>query len=99
MLSAIAGKAKISESNIEETLAEVKTPIIGDVNFKVVKEFVAKVKENLWERKSFAESIPVSNSSKLSMMNWYRLWVPRILSWLLRRKTPRGSGGGVKRPR
>ena len=43
---AIAGKAKISESNIEETLAEVKNALLlADVNFKVVKEFVAKVKE------------------------------------------------------
>jgi len=42
----ITGKGKISESNIEETLKEVRTALLeADVNFKVVKEFVAKVKE------------------------------------------------------
>ncbi|MBI2520946.1 MAG: signal recognition particle protein [Bdellovibrio sp.] len=43
---AIAGKSKISESNIEETLGEVKNALLlADVNFKVVKDFIAKVKE------------------------------------------------------
>lgn len=43
---AIRGKNKISEENIEETLKGVKTALLeADVNFKVVKEFVEKVKE------------------------------------------------------
>jgi len=43
---AIRGKNKISEENIEETLKAVKTALLeADVNFKVVKEFVEKVKE------------------------------------------------------
>src|SRR3989338_6888932 len=43
---AIAGKSKITEGNIEETLAEVKNALLlADVNFKVVKDFIAKVKE------------------------------------------------------
>jgi signal recognition particle subunit SRP54 len=42
---AIRGKSKISEDNIEETLKGVKTALLeADVNFKVVKEFVEKVK-------------------------------------------------------
>lgn len=42
---AIRGTNKISESNIEETLKGVKTALLeADVNFKVVKEFVEKVK-------------------------------------------------------
>ena len=42
----VTGKGKISESNIEETLKSVRTALLeADVNFKVVKEFVAKVKE------------------------------------------------------
>ncbi|MDP7319206.1 MAG: signal recognition particle protein [Bacteriovoracaceae bacterium] len=42
----ISGKGKISESNIEETLKQVRTALLeADVNFKVVKEFVGKVKE------------------------------------------------------
>lgn len=42
---ALRGKNKISEENIEETLKNVKTALLeADVNFKVVKEFVEKVK-------------------------------------------------------
>lgn len=42
----IQGKSKITEENIEETLKEVRTALLeADVNFKVVKEFVASVKE------------------------------------------------------
>lgn len=41
----LRGKSKISEDNIEETLKAVKTALLeADVNFKVVKEFVEKVK-------------------------------------------------------
>lgn len=41
----LRGKNKISEENIEETLKGVKTALLeADVNFKVVKEFVEKVK-------------------------------------------------------
>lgn len=38
----IQGKGKISESNIEEALKEVRTALLeADVNFKVVKSFIA----------------------------------------------------------
>ncbi len=41
----LRGTNKISEENIEETLKAVKTALLeADVNFKVVKEFVEKVK-------------------------------------------------------
>lgn len=41
----LRGKAKISEDNIEETLKVVRTALLeADVNFKVVKEFIEKVK-------------------------------------------------------
>ena len=42
----VQGKSKISESNIEDTLKEVRTALLeADVNFKVVKDFVNAVKE------------------------------------------------------
>ncbi len=42
---ALRGTNKISAENIEETLKQVKTALLeADVNFKVVKEFVEKVK-------------------------------------------------------
>ena len=42
----LQGKGKISESNIEAALKEVRTALLeADVNFKVVKQFIAGVKE------------------------------------------------------
>lgn len=41
----LRGKGKISEANIEETLKSVRTALLeADVNFKVVKDFIEKVK-------------------------------------------------------
>lgn len=43
---ALKGTNKISEQNVEDTLKVVKTALLeADVNFKVVKEFVEKVKQ------------------------------------------------------
>ncbi len=45
-LKVLSGKSKISEGNIEEVLQEIKTALLeADVNFKVVKDFISKVKE------------------------------------------------------
>ena len=42
----IQGKSKISESNIEDALKDVRTALLeADVNFKVVKSFINEVKE------------------------------------------------------
>lgn len=42
----VQGKSTITETNIEETLSEVRTALLeADVNFKVVKEFTQSVKE------------------------------------------------------
>lgn len=42
----LRGKGKISEDNIELALKEVRTALLeADVNFKVVKDFIKKVKE------------------------------------------------------
>ncbi|MEM7646892.1 MAG: signal recognition particle receptor subunit alpha, partial [Pseudomonadota bacterium] len=41
----LSGRAKISESNIEEAIKEVRMSLLeADVNFKVVKRFVENVK-------------------------------------------------------
>ena len=42
----LQGNGKISESNIEDALKQVRTALLeADVNFKVVKQFIAAVKE------------------------------------------------------
>ncbi len=43
----VQGKGKISESNIEDALKDVRTALLeADVNFKVVKSFIGAVKES-----------------------------------------------------
>ena len=43
----VQGKGKISESNIEDALKDVRTALLeADVNFKVVKSFITAVKES-----------------------------------------------------
>ncbi len=45
-LKNIQGKGKISEKNIEDALAQVRTALLeADVNFKVTKQFIGAVKE------------------------------------------------------
>lgn len=42
----LTGKGKISETNIEDALKQIRTALLeADVNFKVVKDFIGKVKE------------------------------------------------------
>lgn len=42
----VQGKGKISESNVEDALKQVRTALLeADVNFKVVRKFIAQVKE------------------------------------------------------
>lgn len=46
VLSKLRGKGKLTEDDVNEALREVRLALLeADVNFKVVKEFVAKVKE------------------------------------------------------
>lgn len=45
-MKGLRGQAKISEENIEETIKLIRTALLeADVNFKVVKEFITRVKD------------------------------------------------------
>ena len=42
----LKGKARITESDLKEMLREVKLALLeADVNYKIVKEFIAKIQE------------------------------------------------------
>ena len=42
----LRGKARITEADLDESLREIRLALLeADVNFKVVKEFVARVRE------------------------------------------------------
>ena len=49
----LRGKGVLTESDINEAMREVKLALLeADVNYKVVKEFVADVKERPWAKRS-----------------------------------------------
>lgn len=77
----LRGKSKISEDNIEETLKVVRTALLeADVNFKVVKEFIEKVKvDALGEKFSKAFSL-VSSSSRSCTISSRPSWATPIKS-------------------
>lgn len=55
----IKGQAKITESNMDEMLREVRIALLeADVNFKVVKEFVANVKDKAVGQKVLSKLSP-----------------------------------------
>lgn len=51
----LRGKGKLSESDIDAALREVRRALLeADVNFKVAKDFIAHVREKRWARRSSA---------------------------------------------
>ena len=57
----LRGLGKISEDNISEALREVRMALLeADVNFKVAKEFLARVKEKSLGDEVLASVQPVS---------------------------------------
>ena len=47
----LTGKAELTEENIDEALREIRVSLLeADVEFGVVKKFIADVKERRWAR-------------------------------------------------
>ena len=52
-LGKLRGRGKLTEKDVDEALREVRLALLeADVNFRVVKDFVARVKERPWAKKS-----------------------------------------------
>ena len=62
VLSSIKGEGKITESNIDAALRDVRRALLeADVNYKVAKSFINRVKDNALGAKVF-DSLPVKNN-------------------------------------
>jgi signal recognition particle subunit SRP54 len=69
----LRGQDKISQSNIQEALKEVRRALLSaDVNLQVVKDFVADVETKAQGAEYSPVSVPISSSSKSFTTNWYR---------------------------
>jgi signal recognition particle subunit SRP54 len=82
----LRGLGKISESNVADALREVRMALLeADVNFKVARDFIERVKTKALGAEVVPASSPASRSSKSSTTN----------SWICSaRKMPRSSSSG-----
>ena len=66
VLTSLRGHGKISESNIEDALRDVRRALLeADVNYKVVKSFIDRVKSKAKGEKVFTSITPVQQFIKL----------------------------------
>ncbi len=62
----MTGKGKVSEQDVKEMAREVRLALLeADVNFKVVKDFVKKIKERAVGTEVMESLTPANKSSKL----------------------------------
>ena len=62
IIKKIRGQARLTESNMDEMLKEVRIALLeADVNFKVVKQFIAKVKEKALGEEVYLKLNPSHN--------------------------------------
>ena len=65
----LRGQARLSESNMEEMLKEIRIALIdADVNNEVVKNFLSQVKEKMIGREVIGKINPGQMVSRLSTM-------------------------------
>ena len=68
----LRGLGKISESNVGDALREVRMALLeADVNFKVARDFIERVKAKSLARKSSPASSPASRSLKSFTTSWW----------------------------
>lgn len=66
----LRGQDKISETNINEALREVRRALLeADVNLQVIKDFIAEVKEQALGAEVVKGLAPTSSSSRSSTTN------------------------------
>ena len=66
VLTSIRGEGKITESNIDSALRDVRRALLeADVNYKVVKSFITRVKEKSKGHKVFSSIKPGEQFVKL----------------------------------
>jgi len=62
-LAKLKGRGKLSEQDVEQALREVRLALLeADVNFRVVKDFLARVKERAVGQEVMQSLTPASKS-------------------------------------
>jgi len=66
----IRGQGKLTEKNMKDSLQEIRRALLeADVNYKVVKQFIADIQEQALGQKYWTASSRASRSSRSFTMN------------------------------
>ena len=72
-VTGLRGPDKISETNVEGALKDVRRALLeADVSLPVVKDFVAEVREKAVEAEVVRASVRTRSSSKWCTSSWWR---------------------------
>ena len=75
LVKEMRGQARITESNVQDMLREVRMALLeADVALPVVRDFIARVKEKPWARKSWARSRQARHWWASSTASWPPPW-------------------------
>ena len=78
----LRGLGKISESNVSDSLREVRMALLdADVNFKVARDFIERIKEKAIGQQVIQSIQPGQRSSKSSTTNWSNFWARKTSLW------------------
>lgn len=71
----LRGHGKLTEADIKAAMREVRMALLeADVNYKVAKDFCAKVSERAMGQEVMESLTPASRWSRSSMRSWSPLW-------------------------
>ena len=75
LVKEMRGQARITESNVQDMLREVRMALLeADVALPVVRDFIARVKEKALGQEVWARSSPGRRWSASSTANWPPPW-------------------------
>lgn len=71
----LRGHGKLTEADIKAAMREVRMALLeADVNYKVAKDFCAKVSERAMGQEVMESLTPPSRWSRSSMRSWWPSW-------------------------
>ena len=71
----LRGHGKLTEADIKAAMREVRMALLeADVNYKVAKDFCAKVSERAMGQEVMESLTPAQQRSRSSMRSWSPLW-------------------------
>ena len=93
IFSGLRGKGRLTEDDITQAMREIRMALLeADVNFKVVKSFVARTKERCLDAEVLDSLTPAQNVVKIVLDELTELsWAARTASWCWEAASPTSS--------